>query len=138
MIIGNYKIMVKIKKDEKINKDEYAKNEELVLGDEASEPGEPLKEVAEDGELIEGENKKLKAEVEKMEVEDSLKSSVQDDTNNAVLLEEQKKIKFLLELAKKKGVIYAVNVAKNMKDPYLLDTLHDRLIQDGHYKEFAN
>ena len=38
--------------------------------------------------------------------------------------------------AKSKGVVYAVNVAKKMDDPFVLDKLHDNLAKEGYYKSF--
>ena len=34
-----------------------------------------------------------------------------------------------------KGVIYAVNVAKKMNDPFILDTFHDALVEGGYYED---
>ncbi|MBX4200871.1 hypothetical protein KW786_01960 [Candidatus Parcubacteria bacterium] len=83
------------------------------------------------------DNSKLREEIENMDVDDSLKSQVQSDAANIALLEEGKKIKNLLALAKSKGVVYAVKIAQNMNDPYLLDKFHDLLIEKGYYKEFT-
>jgi hypothetical protein len=45
------------------------------------------------------------------------------------------KIARLLDLAKEKGVDFAINVAKGLDDPYLLDILHDKIIEKGIHKE---
>jgi hypothetical protein len=39
-------------------------------------------------------------------------------------------IQHLVDIAQKKGVVYAVKVAKHMQDNYVLDTFHDRLLAD--------
>ncbi|MGB3988687.1 MAG: hypothetical protein WBK67_03300 [Minisyncoccales bacterium] len=44
------------------------------------------------------------------------------------------KVKELLEVSEKKGLVYAVNVAKKSGDPFLLDLFHDVLAKDGNYK----
>ena len=46
-------------------------------------------------------------------------------------------IKKLLEIAREKGVVFAIKVAKSMNDPFLLDTLHDALAKEGYYKDFV-
>jgi hypothetical protein len=53
-------------------------------------------------------------------------------------MEKEMKVKKLLEIAKAKGVIFAVSVAKKINDPYVLDSLHDRLIEGGYYKNLSN
>ena len=90
-----------------------------------------------EGEQDVQDEKEIREEIENTDLDDSLKSQVQDDTNNVAVLEEEKKIKHLLALAEKKGVIYAVKIAKDMDDPYLLDKFHDLLIEKGYYKQFA-
>ena len=78
----------------------------------------------------------LKDSVEKMDLSDDLKKQANVTAQSIKSLDLEKKMKQLLELAKQKGVIYAVHVAKNMDDPYVLDMLHDMLAQDGLYKSF--
>ena len=41
------------------------------------------------------------------------------------------KVERLVKIAKEKGVAFAISVAKDMQDPYLLDTLHDKIIENG-------
>ena len=48
----------------------------------------------------------------------------------------KEKIEHLLETAREKGVVFAIQVAKRMNEPYLLDILHDTLAQEGFYKDF--
>ena len=124
------------KKDEKINKGQQENFNEVVFDGEIKESQEPFKETAKERETVDDENKRLKDQIEKMHLDNDLKAQVQTDATSAQPLEEQKKIKYLLALAQKKGVVYAVNVAKNMDDPYLLDKFHDLLIEKGYYKEF--
>ncbi|MEK7566982.1 MAG: hypothetical protein AAB527_02525 [Patescibacteria group bacterium] len=39
-----------------------------------------------------------------------------------------KQIDELLKVAEKNGILYAVNIAKHLKNPHLLDDFHDRLV----------
>ncbi|MBI2577299.1 MAG: hypothetical protein HYV77_00435 [Candidatus Wildermuthbacteria bacterium] len=43
----------------------------------------------------------------------------------------------LVAAAKEKGVVFAVRIAKEINDPFILDALHDRLIQEGMLKDFS-
>jgi len=79
----------------------------------------------------------LKDKIEKMELDDSLKQQIQNTAQTIKNLKDEKKIKILLETAKEKGVVYAINVAKKMNDAYLVDTLHDVLSESGLYKKFS-
>ena len=97
-----------------------------------------LKEsVSETKERVEGhpelEVQKLKDQVEKTELDDQLKLQASSQAQNLKTLDDDKKIKKLLELAKSKGVVYAVQVAKKMDDAYVLDALHDKLVEGGYY-----
>jgi len=49
---------------------------------------------------------------------------------------EKEKIEHLLEMAREKGVLFAIQVAKKMNEPFLLDTLHDALAREGYYQKF--
>ena len=52
-------------------------------------------------------------------------------------LGEEEKIEHLLEITKDKGIAFAVRVAKQMNDPYVLDTFHDILVKEwASYKQF--
>lgn len=78
----------------------------------------------------------LKREIEAMEMDESLKGEAKKKADKIEFLGEKEKIKHLLEIAGEKGVLFAVGVAKDMKDPYLLDIFHDILAQEGYYKKF--
>jgi len=71
-----------------------------------------------------------------MDLDDNLKIHMQSQAQEIQSLEENEKVKSLLKIAKEKGVIFSVNVAKKMNDPYILDTFHDVLAKEGYYKEF--
>lgn len=79
----------------------------------------------------------LKREIDKMELDDSLKEEANQKASKIQTLGEEKKIEHLLEIVKGKGIIFAVKVAKQMNDPYLLDTFHDILVKNWiYYKQF--
>jgi len=96
-----------------------------------------MKENAETGEMPDAGNlRQLKESVEKMDLDDALKPQINVSAQSIQSLTAQKKIQQLLAMAKEKGVIYAVHVAKNLGDAYVLDMLHDELVKSGQYKEF--
>jgi hypothetical protein len=134
--------MVKIKKDitknlEEASKKPVAETPEFSVGASGAEAvvfeKEPVRE-----ELARDQAQKLMArkEIEKADVDDSLKSQLGTHSGAIKNLDDQQKIKKLLQLAQKKGVVFAVKVAKNMDSPYILDTLHDALAKEGYYKSF--
>ena len=82
------------------------------------------------------EHKELKESMEVIDMDDTtaaisghVAGSMKKDT-------QEEKIRKLLLVAKEKGVVWAVNVAKKMDDPYMLDLLHDALAKEGFYKKF--
>ena len=94
-------------------------------------------EIALENEPLESED--LKAVKEKLEIAalgESVKPQAQSHAQDLKTLDDEKKIKKLLELAKTKGVAYAIGVAKKLDDPYVLDILHDTLAKEGYYKSF--
>lgn len=110
----------------------FSKNLEEIIG-ESKESQDQKRELLKEQDLIE---KELRREIEKMDLDDSLKQQAQIQAQKIKNLGEEEKIKSLLKIAKLKGVIYSVNVAKKMDDPYILDTLHDILAKEGYYKKF--
>ncbi len=44
------------------------------------------------------------------------------------------RVKELLDIGEKKGLIHAIEKAKRSDDPFLLDVFHDILAKDGNYK----
>ena len=43
----------------------------------------------------------------------------------------------LLQIARDKGVIFAIQLVRKMNEPYLLDVFHDTLAREGFYKKMA-
>ncbi|OGZ84697.1 MAG: hypothetical protein A2599_03580 [Candidatus Staskawiczbacteria bacterium RIFOXYD1_FULL_39_28] len=97
------------------------------------EPTKESKEISADEKNISDE---LKREIELMQVDESLRAQAEQTTLKIQVLADDDKLKKLLDIAKEKGVVFAVKVAKSMNDPFLLDTLHDILAKEGYYKNF--
>lgn len=78
----------------------------------------------------------IRRELELMNQDENLKKESENKAKKIQFLGDEEKLKNLLELAKQKGVIFAVNVAKSMNDPYVLDTFHDILVREGLWKNY--
>ncbi len=101
-----------------------------------AESAPETKEIIEKGEASAEELAKLQEDVEGLDLADDVKKQANVTAQSIQSLTAQKKIEELLAMAKDKGVVYAIHVAKGMDDPYILDTLHDVLAKDGQYKKF--
>lgn len=91
------------------------------------------KEVLNEDALVSAE---LKREVEMMELDESSKAGAEEAREKIEFLGEKEKVEHLLEMARERGLVFAVNVAKKMGDAAILDTLHDTLAREGYYKKF--
>jgi len=92
-----------------------------------------IKEVSKDEKIVAQE---LRREIELMDIDDNLKKQAEQKANKISFLADDDKLKKLLQIAREKGVVFATKVAKSMNDPFILDTLHDALAQEGYYKDF--
>jgi hypothetical protein len=134
--------MVKIKKGFSENANQTKKLAEGNLGDfYVKEKNVETKETEQNFEKTEFRedeiiHKKIRREIETMDLDENLKLQASAKANDMRSLDSKEKIKTLLQIAQKKGVIFAVKVAKNMNDPYILDTFHDALAKEGYYKKF--
>lgn len=79
----------------------------------------------------------IRQEIEKMELDDKSKDEAKKKAEKIEFLGEKEKIEHLLDIAKHKGVVFAIQVAKKTNDPYILDILHDILSREGFYKGFS-
>lgn len=79
----------------------------------------------------------LKREIEAMEADETAKKEAEKKAQKIEFLGEKEKIEHLLQIAKEKGVIFAIQVARKMNEPYLLDVLHDTLAREGFFKDFS-
>jgi hypothetical protein len=90
--------------------------------------------------LIEKENveidKELRREIEMMELDEKTRQEAVKGVQRLEFLGQKEKIEHLLKIAHEKGVLVAVQMAKEMNDPYLLDVFHDLMAKEGFYKSF--
>ena len=63
------------------------------------------------------------------------KKEAKEERINIAKLDPQGKIDRLLYLAREKGLFFAVRIARDSDDPYILDSLHDILAKDENYKK---
>ena len=103
---------------------------------ELSSKESEIKEIQEKEIPTNKEVRELREKIEKTDLDDHLKVQVQSHVNDVNSLAGENRLKKLMEIAKIKGVIFAVNIAKKMNDPYILDMLHDSLAKEGYYKNF--
>jgi len=129
-----------INNDEK--RDNIAHPERKISADlqkmELKKEGEPIvekKEISPDEKAVTAE---LRREIEMMELDADLREEAKKKAQKIEFLGEEEKIEHLLQVAREKGVVFAVKVAKNINEPYILDILHDILAKEGYYKEFIN
>ncbi len=90
------------------------------------------KETAQDEKIV---SQELRREIELMELDDTLKKQAEQKANKISFLADDDKLKKLLKIAREKGLVFAIKVAKSMNDPFILDTLHDALAREGYYKD---
>lgn len=98
------------------------------------EPAHERKEISPDEKAVADE---LRKEIEIMELDDNLKDEAEKKAKKIEFLGEKEKLEHLLEIAREKGVVFAIQVAKRMNEPYLLDIFHDILAREGYYKDFT-
>ena len=104
------------------------------------ELSEKKKEELEKRELSSEEEKiireKLEREIKMMELSPELKEEAKKKAKQIEALDTKGRLKQLLALTEEKGISFAVRVAKDMEDPYILDIFHDILARGGFYKRF--
>lgn len=130
------------------NSPQKEKKEDLLMGrkdvwERAREEAEiqEQKETKKEGVSIEEEEalrKQLRQEIEAMELNEDLREEAAKKAKKIEFLGEQGKLEHLISIAKDRGIVFAVRVAKDMNDPYILDTFHDFLVKDGFYKRFLD
>jgi hypothetical protein len=60
------------------------------------------------------------------------KKEIQQDIRSIVNMDETRKIDTLVAIALEKGISHSIEVANSLQDPYILDTLHDKLLGELH------
>lgn len=68
------------------------------------------------------------------EIDGDKARDVQQDVRALATMDETRKMETLVAIALDKGINHAVEVANNLRDPYILDLLHDKLIGELHDK----
>lgn len=120
-------------KQEKFKRQEFPSSIRGEFGEEAG-PAPEKKEISREEQMV---AEKLRREIEMMELDDKLKDEAKKKAEKISFLDEDEKINHLLQIAREKGVVFAVKTAKSMNDPYLLDIFHDVLAQGGYYQKFS-
>jgi hypothetical protein len=92
------------------------------------------KEISPDDKII---SEELRREIELMETDENSRDEAKIKSDKIKFLGEDEKLEHLLSLAREKGVVFAIQVAKKMNEPFLLDTLHDALAKEGYYQKFT-
>ncbi len=82
-------------------------------------------------------SEELRREIDALEANEETKKEAEKKAQKIEFLGEKEKIEHLLQLAREKGVIFAIQVARKMNEPYLLDVLHDTLAREGFFKDFS-
>lgn len=119
------------KKIEKGIEKEYVEKPSLTEegGKEALEKIELSREETE-------EKQELEKEIEKIKLSPDEKVQAQKQADELKRQTAQGKIQHLLDLAQSQGIAYAIEVARKINDPYLLDLFHDTLAKQGLFKKF--
>jgi hypothetical protein len=126
-----------IKPVERVSKQEGERWEipktEKIISPEEKETRETRENLAKKEKASQEE---LQKEIEKISQSPQTQQDIKQKVAQIKDMDTQGKITKLVALAQERGVAFAISVAKDMNDPYLLDTLHDRIIEKGmHYKE---
>jgi hypothetical protein len=91
------------------------------------------KEILSEDKII---SEELKREIELMEADETTQEDAKKKAKEIEFLGEKEKVEHLLQVAKEKGVVAAIQTAKRTNEPYLLDLLHDILAREGYYQQF--
>lgn len=109
-------------------------NEQETRFDWEKEKKQEIKEISPDEKVV---SDQLRKEIEIMGLDENLKVEADKKAQKIQYLGEKEKIEHLLQIVREKGVVFAIQVAKKMNDPYLLDIFHDILAKQGYYKEIS-
>lgn len=88
------------------------------------------------GEREEDVRARVEREAEKIHLTPRAAKDVKKQAGAVSAASDPGKIQRLLKLAEDKGVFFAVKVAKETGDSYVLDLLHDALAKDNLYKKY--
>ena len=79
----------------------------------------------------------LRREMEMLAADPTKEKDAEIQREKISYLGEKEKIEHLLQIAREKGLVFAIPVARKMGEPYLLDLLHDSLAREGFYQDFT-
>ena len=103
---------------------------------------ENIEDRKEHGDFFAGESKeefierKIGEDLKKMEeAPEILEEQIKDEKKQIDNLKKEGKLSRLLNIAQEKGAPFAVAVARRMNDPFILDALHDILIEKRLYEK---
>ena len=110
---------------------------------EKQEPQEgSIENQKEQKEVLEGSlekriiEEKLGEDLKKLEeAPEKFEDQIQDEKKQINQIREEGKLSRLLTIAEEKGAHFAVKVAEGMNEPFILDALHDLLVQKGIYEK---
>lgn len=72
---------------------------------------------------------KILSKVQSQASDDVQEEDVSHEASSAMqTMDADSQIQQLVDIAEKKGIVYAVKVAQHMEDNYVLDTFHDKLL----------
>ena len=124
----------KKKEELELQREKIPSNEQSVHFEREGNKAPESKEISEDDKIVSAE---LRREIEMMELDPNTKKEAEVQREKIEYLGEKEKIEHLLQMAREKGVVFAIQVAKKMNEPYLLDILHDVLAREGFYKNLT-
>ena len=64
--------------------------------------------------------------------DENKKKEIAQDVKSIAMMDETRKIETLVAIALDKGIEHSIEVANGLQDPYVLDTLHDKLVGELH------
>ena len=86
---------------------------------------------------LESIKEELRREIVAMDSDPGLKLEAEQKAKKIGSLSINEMMEHLVEMAEKRGLKFAISVARKMNDPFILDTFHDLLAREGYYKKFA-
>lgn len=84
-------------------------------------------ETSREEETIDEARDELERQASELPMSPEEERAVEEHAKHTATLNDEAKVRHLVQLAKDKGPVYAVKVAKNTDSPYILDALHDVL-----------
>ena len=82
------------------------------------------------------ERKKFKEEIKKVKLPHEKRLEAQKEADTLREETVKGKVSHLLDLARTKGVVFADRVARESKNPLIIDLFHDILAKNGLFKKF--